>query len=183
MDPGLRRDDKTMNLLKLRWTLLYIILIPLVNWAFSWTPLFILPDGGKWSPFSLVVGLILVLRDFAQQEVGHFIFLPLMIGVAISFGMAPPAIAMASGIAFLFGECVDWAIYTFTKKPLSSRVLYSSFASVPVDSIIYLTGANQAVPGLFTWWMLGTMMASKMVGAIAVYYLIRRREQVPPQHV
>jgi hypothetical protein len=166
------------RLLKFRWTLIYIILIPLVNWAFSWTPLFELPDGGKWSPFSLVVGLILVFRDFAQQEIGHFIFLPLAIGVGISFVMAPPQIALASGVAFLFGEGVDWLIFTFTHAPLSKRVLYSSFASVPVDSVIYLTGANQVVPGLFTWWMLGTMVVSKMVGAIAVYFLIKKREVV-----
>jgi uncharacterized PurR-regulated membrane protein YhhQ (DUF165 family) len=172
------------RLLKFRWTLLYIILIPFVNWAFSWTPIIDLPDGGKWSPFSLVVGLILVFRDFAQQEVGHFIFLPLAIGVAISFEMAPPQIAMASGIAFLFGEGVDWLIFTFTKAELSKRVLYSSFASVPVDSVIYLSGANQVMPGIFTWWMFSTMVISKMVGAVAVYYLIRQREikaALPPQ--
>jgi queuosine precursor transporter len=160
-----------------RWTLVYILLIPLVNWAFSWTPLFALPDGGKWSPFSLVVGLILVFRDFAQQEIGHFIFMPLAVGVAISFAMAPPQIALASGVAFLFGESVDWLIFTITKKPLSGRILYSCAASVPVDSVIYLTGANHVIPGLFTWWMLGTMIVSKMVGAVVVFYMIRNRER------
>lgn len=161
----------------LRWTLLYILLIPLVNWAFSWTPVVELPDGGKWSPFSLVVGLILVFRDFAQREIGHYIFIPLIIGTAISFVMAAPEIAAASGIAFLVSEVIDWGIYTFTKRPLSQRVLISSIASVPVDSVIFLVGADMVIPGLFTPWMLGSMVASKLAGAIVVFFIIRKREQ------
>jgi len=167
-----------MNLLKLRWTYLYIILIPLVNWAFSWTPLFELPDGGMWSPFSLVVGLILILRDFAQREIGHYIFVPLIIGVAISFVMAPPQIALASGIAFFVSELADWAVYTFTGKPLSQRVLISSAVGVPIDSVIYLTGASAVVPGIFTGWMLGSMIASKMAGAVVVFMILRKRERI-----
>lgn len=166
------------KLFKLKWTLVYVLLIPLVNWAFSWTPLYTLPDGGLWSPFSLVVGLILVFRDFAQREIGHYIFIPLLAGVGISYLMAPPEIATASGIAFLFSEAVDWGVYTFTKKPLSSRVMISSLAGAPVDSIIYLTGANMAFPGLFSWWTLVTMIASKLAGAYFVYVMLKRRERI-----
>lgn len=165
-------------LLKFKWTLVYILLIPLVNWAFSWTPLWTLPDGGSWSPFSIVVGLILVFRDFAQREIGHWIFIPLFIGVGISFVMAPPQIATASGIAFLTSEAIDWALYTFTKRPLSSRVIISSLASAPIDSIIYLTGANMAFPGIFSWWTLATMIASKLAGAYVVYRMLRRQESL-----
>lgn len=165
------------RLFALRWTIVYVLLIPLVNWAFSWTPLYALPDGSLWSPFSIAVGLVLVFRDFAQREIGHFIFFPLLIGVGISFLMAPPEIALASGIAFFTSEIIDWALYSFTKKPLSQRVLISSLASAPVDTVIYLTGASMAIPGIFTWWTLGSMVASKLSGALVVFYLIRRREQ------
>lgn len=166
----------------LKWTLVYIMLIPLVNWSFSWSPLLELPDGGMWSPFSIVVGLVLVFRDFAQREIGHYIFLPLLIGVAISFAMARPEIAAASAVAFLFSEAVDWFMYTFTKKPLSARVMISSIAGAPVDSIIYLTGANMAIPGLFSWWTLGTMIASKLIGAYVVYLMLKKQESVIPEN-
>jgi len=164
------------SLFKIKWTLVYLLLIPLVNWAFSWTPLYTLPDGGKWSPFSLAVGLVLVFRDFAQREIGHYIVVPLVVGVAISFVMAPPQIAAASAIAFFISEAVDWLMYTFTRKPLSTRVLLSSMAGAPVDSVIYLTGANMAFPGLFSGWTLGTMIASKLAGAYLVYRILRRQE-------
>jgi len=161
-----------------KFSLLYLVLIPLVNWAFGNTPLFTLPDGGKWSPFSIVVGLILVVRDFAQREIGHYVFIPLMMGVVLSYFMAPPIIAIASACAFLVSESIDWAIFTFTRAPLSLRVLLSSVVGSAADSVVYLSGASFAVPGIFSWWTLGTMLASKFSGAVVVFYMLRRRERV-----
>jgi hypothetical protein len=165
------------KLYKIKWTLVYLLLIPLVNWAFSWTPIVYLPDGGKWSPFSIVVGLILVFRDLAQREIGHYIFIPLMIGTTISYAMAPAAIASASCLAFFASEFIDWLIFTITKKPLSKRILLSTFAAIPVDSVIFLTGADIAIPGIFSWWTLGTMIASKLGGCYVVYLMLKRRER------
>ena len=47
----------------------------------------------------------------------------MMVGVAISYFMANPFVATASAAAFLISELVDWAVYSFTKRPLSQRVL------------------------------------------------------------
>jgi uncharacterized PurR-regulated membrane protein YhhQ (DUF165 family) len=160
-----------------KFSFLYLLLIPLVNWAFGNTPMFTLPDGNKWSPFSVVVGLILVVRDFAQREIGHYIFIPLAIGVILSYFMAPHAIAIASAAAFCISESLDWAIFTFTRAPLSLRVVLSSIFGSVVDTMIFLTGAEKAVPGIFSWWTLGTMLASKFSGALVVFYLLRRREK------
>lgn len=160
----------------MRWVFLYVLLIPLVNWSFAHVPTVAMPDGGAWSPMAIVTGLILVLRDFAQREVGHKIFFPLLIGIAISFVMAPPAIALASTLAFGVSEMIDWAIFTFTKRPLSKRILWSCVASAPIDSAIFLIGADMAVPGVFTWLTLATSIASKLSGAFVVYLLLRRRE-------
>ena len=162
---------------RIKFSLLYLVLIPLVNWAFGNTPIFTLPDGGKWSPFSVVVGLILVVRDFAQREIGQYIFIPLLIGVVVSFQMAPITIAAASATAFFTSETIDWAIFTFTRAPLSVRVLASSVVGGIVDSVVYLTGAEMEVPGIFSWWTLGTMLLSKFSGMLVVFWLLRRRER------
>lgn len=135
-----------------------------------------MPDGGAWSPMAIVTGLVLVVRDFAQREVGHWIFIPLMIGVAISFMMAPPAIALASAAAFAISELMDWGIYTFTKRPLSQRVLLSSLVAAPLDSAVFWYLASMAVPGVFTWSTVLTAIAGKLLGACAVAYVLRRRE-------
>jgi uncharacterized PurR-regulated membrane protein YhhQ (DUF165 family) len=125
----------------------------------------------------IVTGLILVVRDFAQREVGHTIFIPLLIGIGISFLMAPKEIALASALAFGISECIDWAIFTYTKRPLSGRIMWSCAASAPIDSLVFLVGANMAVPGLFSWPTLIFSVASKLSGAYVVYLMLKRRER------
>ncbi len=160
----------------LRWVYLYVALIPLVNWGFANVPTVPMPDGGNWAPMAIVTGLILVVRDFAQREVSHYILLPLMIGLGFSYFMAPAEIALASGIAFGVSEMVDYIVYTTSKRPLSERVLISSSLSAPIDSTLFLLIANMAIPGVFSWMTLLTSIVSKLVGAYAVYLILRRRE-------
>lgn len=155
----------------------YVLLIPLVNWSFANFPTVTTWDGGEWSAMSIVTGLVLVARDFAQREVGHYIFMPLMVGIAVSFAMAPPEIAAASALAFAVSECVDWLVYTVTKRPLSQRVMLSCIASAPVDTTIFLIGADMAIPGLFSWSTLICSIASKLFGGYVVYVTLKRRER------
>ena len=169
---------KNKSLLTRRWVYVYVLLVPLVNWSFAHVPTVPMPDGGAWSPMAIVTGLILVVRDLAQREVGHYIALPLAIGIAISFLMAPPEIALASALAFAFSEGIDWAIFTFTKRPLSKRILWSCGIAAPIDSLIFLIGANMAIPGILTWLTALTSIASKLAGTYVVYLHLTRREKM-----
>ncbi len=164
-------------LLQLRWTLVYVLLIPLVNWSFAHVPTLPLSDGGAWSPMAVVTGLVLVVRDFAQREVGHGIFIPMAIGIALSFVMAPAQIALASAAAFAISELVDWAIYSFSKRPLSERVMLSSLGGAPLDTVVFWWLASFAVSGVFTWLTVGTAIASKLAGCFVVYLFLKRRER------
>ena len=159
------------------WTYVYVLLIPLVNWSFAHVPTYPIAMGGTWNPMVIVTGLVLVFRDLAQREIGHVIFIPLAIGITISFMMAPPEIAAASAIAFAISETIDWAIFTFTHRPLSKRIMWSCSASAPVDSLIFLLGANLAIPGLFSWPTLIASVVSKLSGAYVVYLMLKRRER------
>ncbi len=160
-----------------RWVYVYVALIPLVNWSFAHVPTFALWDGGAWSPMAVVTGLILVVRDFAQREVGHRIFIPLLIGIVISFAMAPPAIAVASALAFAISEIVDWWVFTISKRPLSQRVLISSAIGAPLDTVGFWYLASFSVAGVFTISTIVTAIASKMAGAYVVYVMLKRRER------
>jgi uncharacterized PurR-regulated membrane protein YhhQ (DUF165 family) len=153
------------------FTVLYIALIVGVNWLFAVTPLVALPDGTLWPPASLAVGFVFVVRDFAQREVGHRILLAMLVGAALSYWMAGPAVAAASAAAFLVSELVDWAVYSFTGRPLSQRILLSSAVGTPIDSLVFLAGV-----GLLSPAGMAAMTASKMLGALIVWWLIRRRE-------
>ena len=153
------------------YAILYVCSVVLVNLAFSWGPLLPLPGGELWSPVSLIVGFTFVIRDYAQREVGHWVLPAMLLGGAISGIMADAGVATASVCAFLVGEFLDWAVYTFTGRPFSQRILLSSAVSTPVDSTVFL-----AMVGIFSIPGVIMMTAGKMAGAVIVYFLARRRE-------
>lgn len=163
--------------LRARWTYLYVALIPFVNWTFAAIPTIPLPAGGSWTPISVITGLILVVRDFAQREVGHWIFIPLMVAIALSFATSDPAVAIASTCAFAISEIVDWAIYTFVRRPLSQRVVISTAISAPLDSAVFYLIASLSIVGIFNIWTVGTSVLSKLLGVLVVFLILRERER------
>ena len=155
----------------MKYSILYIFLIVTVNYGFTAVPLLPLPGGEMWPPMSLVVGFIFVARDFAQREIGHKVIIAMLIAGALSYVMASPAIAFASVAAFLVSEFADWAVYSFTGRPFAQRVLLSSALSTPLDSVVFLgLIGHLSVAGV------AAMTASKMIGALLVWWMVRRRE-------
>ena len=150
----------------------YIALIVGVNYAFAVTPLVQLPNGDLWPPASLIVGFVFVVRDFAQRRVGHHILWAMLAGCVVSWYMATPQLAVASAVAFAVGELGDWALFTFTHKPFSQRILISSLLGAPLDSLVYLLFLGLATP-----WSIGIMSLSKLAGSFLVFFLVRRRER------
>ncbi len=158
------------------YSVLYIVLIVLVNFAFVRIEPIMLPGGTIWPPVALLVGFVFVVRDFAQREIGHYVLLAMLVGVGLSYFMANPEVARASAVAFLISEIADWAVYSFTGRPLSQRIFYSSLLGTPVDTVIFLT-----MIGFFSVAGAVAMTASKLLGAIIVWWLVRRRELVVVQ--
>jgi len=78
--------------------LTYIALIVGINCAFACTPLITLPTGDLWSPVSLVVGFVFVVRDFAQRRLGHHVLWGMLAGCIISWLLASPELALASAL-------------------------------------------------------------------------------------
>ena len=120
---------------------------------------------------SLLVGFIFVARDFAQREIGSRVIIAMLVAALLSYLMADPFVAVASLVAFLISEFADWAVYTFTGRSFSQRVLISSAVGTPLDSIVFLgIIGHLSVVGVIA------MTISKMLGALVVWWLIRRRE-------
>ncbi len=173
------------------WAFIYVALIPFLNWSFGVIPeAQIVAPGGDYAPgialhpMTMVTGMVFVIRDFVQREMGHKVLILMAIAVAWSFFYSWPVIALASGIAFAVSEMVDWMVYTFTKYRLSTRILISSALATPVDTTVFLYGADLAKqmelglePGNSLHplnWIV--FVIGKMVGAVIVSYVIRRRE-------
>ena len=175
------------------WALVYVALIPFLNWSFGIIPEFqviepasgtLFRNGVSLHPMTMVTGMVFVIRDFVQREMGHRVLLVMAMAIAWSFYYAWPVIALASGIAFAIAEGVDWLMFTFSKYRLSTRILLSSALASPVDTTVFLYGADLAKqmefglePGnsLHVWnWIV--FVIGKMVGAMIVSAIIRRRE-------
>lgn len=157
-------------LFKGEWTFVYIATVILINWLFLVFPMIPI-FGAMIPPAMLVVGFVFVFRDFAQREIGHWVIVAMIVAGAVSYWTSAPFVAAASLTAFLVSEVIDWLVYTFTKRPLSKRILYSSVISVPVDTIIFLQMVNH-----FDWVAVAILSAAKMVGAICFWWVLRRRE-------
>jgi uncharacterized PurR-regulated membrane protein YhhQ (DUF165 family) len=162
---------------KTPWTYLYLFLIPFINWCFAAVPQISLPDGGSWTPMAVVTGFVLIVRDFAQREISHWIIGALGVGLALSFLTTDPTVALASTCAFAVSELVDWGVYTFIKRPLSQRVAISTAISAPLDTIIFYSIAELSIRGIFNIWSVLSSILSKLAGVAVVYYVMRRREQ------
>ncbi|MBX3431702.1 MAG: VUT family protein [Hyphomonadaceae bacterium] len=163
-----------------RWTAAYVGLMPVINWAFAGISTIPIPDdlgGGSWHPFTVVTGLVLVVRDFAQREIKHWIFGAMIAGLALSTLTAWPVIVVASGVAFLVSETCDWAVYTFSNQPLSQRILISSCISAPVDQVLFIWLASFVVPGIFAWGTILTGVVSKLIGAYIVSRVVAAQER------
>jgi len=175
------------------WALLYLATIPFLNWSFGVihsitlvAPNATFHEGISVHPLVLVTGLVFVIRDFVQRRIGHRVLIIMVLAIAWAFFYAWPVIAIASGAAFAVSEAADWLVYTFTKYRLSTRVLLSSALASPIDTTIFLYGADLALqlnPEINA--SAGTMLhpmnwiifaLGKMVGAVCVSWMLRRDE-------
>lgn len=151
-----------------KYVWLYIGGVVVANLGFTYLPMIPIPGGEMFAPMSLLVGFIFVLRDFAQREIGHKVIAAMAVGAALSYVLADPFVAFASVVAFAISEMVDWAVYTFTGKPLRQRILYSSAIGTPVDSAVFML-----ILGFFSWYGFAVMVASKMLGALIVWHKLK----------
>lgn len=146
-------------------TFAYIIFIVLLNTSVVYlSPVMILSQ--PISPADAFVGCIYIVRDFAQREIRHYVFIAMMIGAALSFFLAGHAIAIASVSAFVMGELIDWAVFTFTRQPLSKRLILSACLSAPIDTAIFLAILHQLNSVGFSIMALG-----KIIGVFIVWMI------------
>jgi len=159
-----------------KYTLLYVLLIPLINWSFTWAPMWELLPGWAFNPVTVITGLVLVVRDFAQREIGHEVLIAMAVALGLTALAAGPELAMASGAAFAISEIIDWLLFTFSKYKLSTRVLLSSAIAAPLDTTIFLYGAEMIRDGMLTVPNIVMSIIGKMVGALVIWWFVRRRE-------
>ena len=129
--------------------MLFCLTIPAANWLIGHAGTVCVSNGPCLVPVApgimapsgvLMVGLALVLRDLVQRRLGvEFGIGAIIVGAAISAGLAPPSLVVASAAAFLLSEFADFAVYTpLARRRLVAAVVASSVVGLVVDSIVFL---------------------------------------------
>jgi uncharacterized PurR-regulated membrane protein YhhQ (DUF165 family) len=168
----------------LAFLLAFALCIPAANWLIGNAGLVCVPNGPCLIPVApgimapsgvLMIGLALVLRDLVQRRLGvNWALGAIFAGAALSAWIAPPALVLASTVAFLLSELVDLGIYTpLQKRGLVLAVAASSVVGLLVDSVIFL------------WLAFGSLdyLSGQVIGkawmvllALPIVALLRRRD-------
>jgi len=176
MSVGLKPFEKTTAKLVLALAA-YIGAIVVANYATSALGLVPIGFGLAVTAGTFAAGAALILRD-AVQVYGNrwYVLGAILAGAALSVAMASPAIAMASGLAFLVSELVDWAVFTpLRSRSLPLAVVVSSVVSAPVDTVLFLhlAGFGVTMSAVLGQFIVKTALALVAAGVIAL--LARRR--------
>jgi uncharacterized PurR-regulated membrane protein YhhQ (DUF165 family) len=126
----------------------FLLTIPAANWMIGHVgscnpagPCTIPVGFGFHAPSGvLLIGLALALRDAVHERYNtQVVFLAIVAGAALSVFIAPAALALASGTAFLLSETADLFVYAPLReqnRPLA--VLASGIVGSIVDSAVFL---------------------------------------------
>jgi hypothetical protein len=152
----------------------FIGTIPLANAWLNHFGFWDVPGLGPVASGVIWVGFAFVLRDLAQLILGRrYAWAGIVVGAVLSWWLATPALAIASGAAFACSETMDALVYT----PLANRrfvaaVLAAGCAGSLVDSAVFVRLAFHSFTG---WWQLGVVKALIVLLATPVAYEVRQR--------
>jgi queuosine precursor transporter len=178
-------NERRKNVEGTIFLVLFCLTIPAANWMIGNIGTVCVPKGpclvpvapGVMAPSGvLMVGAALVLRDLVQRRLGvEFGIGAIIAGAALSAGLAPPSLVLASATAFLLSEFADFAVYTpLARRRLVSAVVASSVAGLVVDSIVFLWLAFGSLDFLF-----GQILGKLWMVLLAIPFVawMRRRDE------
>ncbi len=127
----------------------FALCIPAANWMIGNVGTRCLPTGPCLIPVApnlmapsgvVTIGAALVLRDLVQRRLGAgWAIAAIIAGAGLSALVAPPALVIASAVAFLLSEAADLAVFTpLQRRGLVLAVVASSLVGLVVDSVLFL---------------------------------------------
>lgn len=153
----------------------YIATIVAANWMTTTYGLVPIGFGLAVTAGTFAAGFALILRDAVQVTAGRLAALAaIVVGCAVSYVISDPFIAVASAVAFLVSELVDFGVFTPLRgRSLPVAVLVSSIVSAPVDTVLFLHIAGFGV----TWQaVLGQFIVKTALAGIVAALLVWRRK-------
>lgn len=163
-----------MNKLGILAVVLYVSTVFAANWSIRTFGL--VPVGfGLVAPAGVYfAGLAFTLRDITHDRIGRLgVLLAICVGAVLSY-LISPALAAASGVAFLVSELADFAVYDpLRKRNWLAAVALSNTVGLTIDSILFLWLAFGSLA-----YLPGQIVGKAMMTAIAVAALAVARRTV-----
>jgi uncharacterized PurR-regulated membrane protein YhhQ (DUF165 family) len=166
---------RRLNPLALAALLAYVATIVGANWAIVRFGL--VPVGfGLVAPAGVYfAGLAFTLRDALQETGGRrWVVGAIVLGAALSAALSGPQLALASGIAFLFSELADYAVYTpLRRRSWLVAVVASNTVGALLDSAIFLWLAFGSLD-----FLVGQVVGKLWMTALAVAIIAARTRMI-----
>lgn len=122
-------------------------------------------------------GFALLARDFVHRYAGVvWVFVGIAVGIALSWWLASPALAIASAAAFGIAELVDLLVFVWVRpRGFITAAGLSNLVSAPIDTVAFLAIAGFPI----TLATVAGQIVGKLLWAtalpLAVYWLATRR--------
>lgn len=162
----------------------FLACIPAANWLIGNVGTICVPNGpclipvapGLMAPSGvLLIGAALALRDAVQETMGRAWVAGLIAtGAALSLAVSPPALAVASAVAFLLSELADFAVYDRLRlRAMWGAVIASGIVGAVADSLLFSALAFGSVT-----WAPGLVLAKVYASAAWALWLAARRQEI-----
>ncbi|MCZ7855021.1 VUT family protein [Agrobacterium salinitolerans] len=158
--------------------------VPAANWLIGNVGTVCIPQGpcllpvgfGLTAPSGvLIIGLALVLRDMVHEAGGaKAAIAAIFIGGILSAFFAPPALVLASVLAFVLAELADMFVYSpLREKRLGLAVFASGAVGALVDSAVFLMLAFGSLE-----YVEGQVVGKIWMSLLAFAFIAARRRMV-----
>ncbi len=118
----------------------FVSLVVLSNLLTDHFGLVELPFGLAVTAGTFTAGAVLLARDALSEVASALLVLgAILLGAGVSWVTSSPSLALASAVAFLLAELIDWGVYApLRRRGWGRAVLTSSLIAAPVDTAIFL---------------------------------------------
>lgn len=177
------RSDRPRLVRGAAFTFAYLASIVLAAWLVVHVG--VVPVGlGLMAPAAAyVVGVTMVLRDLAQDQLGpRWTYAAMIAATALSAAVSPQ-VALASALAFIVSETLDMAVYTpiRARGRLVTAVLASNAVAIVADSVIFLWVAFGDLA--FFWGQSWAKLVSTVAVAFVLTLIYRHRADKRPAYI
>jgi uncharacterized PurR-regulated membrane protein YhhQ (DUF165 family) len=145
----------------------YIATIAAANWLtahYGFVPVGfgLMATAGTYAIGFAFVWRILIQEAFGSNMRGRAImFAAILAGAVLSWWLATPALALASGVTFLVSETADWAVYTpMRRRGWARAAIAGNTVGATIDTVLFLWLAGFPILAAFPGQMVGKAYAT-----------------------